>query len=324
VTDTRCLLVQPIHADGWEVLRAAGIEPFMASSPAMAVVAREIGDAVAVITRNAGFDRDAIDAAPRLRVIGNHGIGLDPVDVGYATIRGIPVVNTPHANAESVAELAVTLALAAAKRLVLADRATRGGEFDFKYGARIHELAGKTVGIVGFGRIGRRAAEMFVRAFGMRLLVHAPTSASADVVALGGRLVPLADLLAESDVVSLHVPLRPDTRNLLDAAALDRMKPGAILVNTARGAVVEEAALVEALRTGRLGGAGLDVYASESMAADAPLLSLENVVLTPHVGGSSLEAAQRTAVQVADQVVDVLAGRRPAHLVNGDVWERRR
>lgn len=320
----RCLIVQPIDPAGWTVLRAAGIEPVAATASDDATVADEIREAVAVITRSAGLAGATIDAALALRVIGNHGTGLDPVDVPRATARGVPVVSTPEANVASVAELAVTLALAVAKSVVAADRASRSGDVGFKYGAGIQELSGKTLGVVGFGRIGRRTAEAFVRGFGMSLLVHAPSATPESIEAAGGRACGLDELLAESDVVSLHVPLRPSTRRLIGAPELARMRSTAILVNTARGAVVDELALAAALRSGRLAGAGLDVLETEPVAPDHPLLALPNVIMTPHIGGSSREAARRTAETVARQVVDVLQDRRPAHLVNPEVWTRRR
>jgi D-3-phosphoglycerate dehydrogenase len=307
-----------------ERLVAAGIEPVLASAPTMAVVEREIADAVAVITRNAGLHRRAIDAAAHLRVIGNHGVGLDPVDVPHATALGIPVVNTPGANAVSVAELTVALALAVVKRIRAAEQATRRGDFAFKYSARIRELAGATVGIVGFGQVGRRAAAMFVHGFGMRLLVHAPSPDAAELATLGGRQVDLCELLAESDLISLHLPLSPERHHMLDAAAIAGMKPGAILINTARGALVDESALAEALSVGHLAGAGLDVFEQEPIPLGHPLLGLPNVVVTPHMGGSSRQAGIRTALSVVEQVLEVLAGRRPAHLVNPAAWPRRR
>jgi D-3-phosphoglycerate dehydrogenase / 2-oxoglutarate reductase len=319
------LLVQPIHPDGIARLEGAGIDVALASAPDMGTVAREIEGATAVITRNAGLDRRAIEAAPRLKVIGNHGVGLDPVDVARATELGVCVVSTPGANAQSVAELAVTLALAVAKQVRSGDAATRAGDFGFKYRSAIRELHGRVVGVIGFGRIGRRTAAILTAGFQMRPVVYAPSASDGAIAEVGGqRAHTLTELLERSDVVTLHVPLRDDTRHLLGAAELARCKPGAILVNTARGGLVDEDALAHALRGGRLAGAGLDVYATESMPRDHPLFTLDNVVLTPHVGGSSLEAAQRTAVQVADQVIDALAGRRPEHLVAPDVWERRR
>ena len=321
----RCLVVQPIHPDGVDRLNDAGIDVVHASAPDMPSVAREIGDATAVITRNAGLDRRAIDAAPRLKVIGNHGVGLDPVDVARATELGVCVVSTPGANAQSVAELAVALALAVAKQIRSADAATRGGDFGFKYRSSIRELHGKTVGVVGFGRIGRRTAEIFSSGFQMRCVIYAPTASDEAIAAVGGRRAStLEDLLEYSDVVTLHLPLRPGTRHMLGASAFERCRSDAILINTARGDLVDEDALVRALREGRLSGAGLDVYATESMPSDHPLFSLDNVVVTPHVGGSSIEAARRTALQVADQVIDVLGGRRPPHLVVPEVWDRRR
>lgn len=324
----RCLIIQPIHDDGLAVLRAAGIEPVTAAAPDMLSVAREIRDCDAVITRNAGLDRRAMDAAPRLRVIGNHGVGLDPVDLDHARRLGILVVNTPHANAIGVAEHAVALVLGLAKRLGDGDRATRDGDFAFKYRVRLVELHGLTLGIVGFGVIGQRTAEILVRGFGMALLVldpHMSEASLAVLAALGGRRTTSLDaLLAESAVVSLHVPLVDDTRGMIGARELARMQPGAILVNTARGPLIDETALIAAIRSGHLGGVGLDVYASESMPPDYPLLALERVLLTPHVAGSAEGALRRTAREVAEQVAQVLRGERPEHLVDASVWEVRR
>lgn len=320
-----CLLVQPIHEIGSQVLTAAGIEARLASDSDMVTVADEIPGAVAVITRNAGLSRAAIAAAEDLRVIGNHGTGYDPIDVPFATERGVPIVNTPEANVHSVAELAVGLMLALAKRLLPADEATRKGLFSFKYHHPSGEIAGRTAGIVGYGRIGQRTAAILRAAFGMRLLVYSP---SADPEALRSQGVTkvdhLHDLLRASDVVSLHLPLTDKSEGLIGAAELACMKPTAILINTSRGPVIDEPALVEALQRRQLAGAGLDVYTTEAMAADDPLLALDNTVLTPHIGGSSQEALERTALQVAEQVIAVLRDERPKHLVNPEVWSRRR
>jgi D-3-phosphoglycerate dehydrogenase len=275
------------------------------------------------ITRNAGFNRAALDAAPKLRVIGNHGIGTDPVDVAHATALGIPVVNNPTANVISVAEHAIGLMLAVARRMFSADQAARARDFRWKFANPQVELFGKTLGIVGFGEIGRQTATRAVAGFGMIPLVFSPNAPDA---ALAGfrRAASIEQLLAESDVVSLHVKLTPATRNLLSAERLALMKPSAILINTARGAAVDEAALAAALRAGRIFGAGIDVFAAEPPPEGHPLLDAPNCVLAPHVGGSTEEALIRTAEECAQQVVDVLEGRRPPHLVNPDSWERRR
>lgn len=318
-----CLIVQPIHARGIEVLREAGITPRLASAFDMATVAREVGDAVAAITRNAGFNRAALEAAPKLRVIGNHGIGTDPVDVAYATELGVPVVNNPTANVASVAEHAIALMLAVARGVISADAAARARDFRWKFNHPQVELAGKTLGLVGFGEIGRETARRAVAGFGMVPLVYSPSVPDA---LLGGcrRAATIEQLLAESDVVSLHVKLSPATRNLLSAERLALLKPSAILVNTARGAAVDEAALAGLLKAGRIFGAGIDVFAQEPPPEGHPLLDAPNCVLAPHVGGSTEEALVRTAEECARQVVDVLAGRRPPHIVNPASWDRRR
>jgi D-3-phosphoglycerate dehydrogenase len=320
-----CLIIQPIHGSGLERLRDARIEVRSASAPDMVTVAREIVGATAAITRNAGLDRSAIAAARDLLVLGVHGIGTDPVDIGYADEIGLPVVFTPYANVQAVAEHTIALMLAVMKRIPAADRATRAGKFDFKYNAGTRELCGKTLGIVGYGRIGRRVAATAQAAFELKVLAYSPSADPDRLTAEGIRKCDtLAELLAVADVISLHVPLRDATRQLIDADALAQMKPDTILINTGRGAVVDETALIAALETGRLAGAGLDVFESEAMAADYPLLRLNNVVLSPHLAGSAEECLARTAIEVAEQIIDVLRGRRPANLVNPEVWERRR
>ena len=320
-----CLIVQPIHEAGVERLRAAGIEPRYASAPDMTTVAAEIGDCVAVITRNAGLDRDALDAAGSLRVIANHGIGTNALDVAHAGALGIPIVFTPNANARSVAEHAVTMMLALAKRLTEADRAMRTGDWDFRYAGGMAELSGKTLGLVGFGTIARLTGGIAKAGFGMRIVVWSPRARDDDLLAVGAaRADTLEALLREADVVSLHRPLRDDTRHTIDAAALAAMKPSAVLVNTARGALVDEAALAAALRDGRIAGAGLDVYEREPLPADSPLTGCPTAILAPHVAGATEDALRETAVQCADQIIDALADRRPEHLVDPSVWDRRR
>ncbi len=319
------LIIQPIHAAGTAMLKAAGLTPRLASAPDMATVASEIGDAVGAITRNAGLNQAAMDAAPKLKVLGNHGVGVDPIDLDHADRIGLPVVFTPYGNVQSVAEQAVSLMLAVAKSTARADEAVRQGNFGFKYDTPLAELHGGVLGIVGYGRIGRRTAAIASAAFGMRVMVYSPSVPADDIVADGAVKADTLDgLLREADVVSIHAPARAGTRHMINRDRLALMKPTAILVNTGRGAVIDEAALTDHLREKRILGAGLDVFESESMAADYPLLALPNVVLSPHIAGSTEQALKRTAEQVAQQVVDVVEGRRPEHLVNPDTWTRRR
>ncbi|KZC02332.1 hydroxyacid dehydrogenase [Methylobacterium radiotolerans] len=319
-----CLIVQPIHAAGLDRLRAAGLEPRSASGTDSETLAREVADCVAVITRNTGFPARAIAAAPALRVIGVHGTGTDHVATAEATAAGIVVVNTPGANAVSVAEQTLALIFALAKALPEADRSVRTGDDSFKFTARLIELAGLTLGLVGFGAIGQATARL-AAALGLRVLAYGPSRPDADFANAGAlRAASVDALLAEADIVSLHVPLTPGTRGLIGRDQLARMKREAFLINTSRGGLIDEAALVEALEAGTIAGAGLDVFAQEPLPVDHPLARQPRAILTPHVGGSTGAALIRTAETAATRVVDVLAGRRPGGLVNPDVWERRR
>jgi D-3-phosphoglycerate dehydrogenase len=320
-----CLIVQPVHPAGVARLEEAGVAARYASAPDMETVAREIGDCEAVVTRNAGLKRMAIDAAANLKVIANHGIGTNEIDVARAGELGIPIIFTPNANARSVAEHAIAMMLALAKRLREADAATRAGNWGWRYDGGMSEVSGKTLGLVGFGTIARLTAFMAKAGFGMHIVVWSPRASDDDLLAIGAqRADRLEDLLAEADIVSLHRPLREDTRHTINAAALAAMKPSAILVNTARGALIDEAALAEALKAGRIAGAGLDVFEREPLPDESPLRECESAILAPHVAGATEDALRETALQCAEQIIDVLAGRRPPHLVNPDVWDRRR
>ncbi len=312
----QCLVVQPIHTAGLVALEQAGITPILASSSDTATVAREIMGAVAVVTRDAGLKAAAMEAAPMLRIIASHGAGTNAIDVGHARKRGIIVVNTPGANARSVAEHAIGLMLAVMRRSVEADRAVREGSWAFRYAGGMGELHGKTLGLVGFGAIARITAHIAGAGFGMQVFAWSPSTPGEAFTQSGvTRVDGLEALLGMSDVVSLHRPLRPDTVGMIDAAALAAMRPGAILVNTARGELVDATALREALVSGRLRGAGLDVFAVEPPSPEDPLLQLANVVLAPHSGGATEDALRGTALRCATQIIDVLAGRAPAHPV---------
>jgi glyoxylate reductase len=267
--------------------------------------------------------RDIIDAAliarlPGLLAIANYGMGYDNIDVEAATARGILVTNTPDVLTDATADLTFALLLAVARRLGEGEAMVRAGEFHgwsptILLGA---DLAGATLGLVGFGRIaaavGRRA-----HGFGMHLL-HTARHDHAEAEALGSRRVELDELLATSDFVSIHVPLTEDTLHLVDAEALGKMKPTAYLINTARGPIVDEAALGEALATGVIAGAGLDVYEHEPE-VHASLLSLKNAVLLPHLGSASMGAREGMSRLAATNVIAALSGERPPNLLNPEV-----
>jgi glyoxylate reductase len=258
-------------------------------------------------------DEALLDAAgPGLRVVANVAVGYDNVDVAACAARGVAVTNTPGVLTEATADLAFALVLMATRRLGEGERLIRSGtawswSMSFHLGTGIQ---GRTLGVVGLGQIGRATARR-ARAFGMAIAYAAPRRADTAVEAeLGATHLPLDELLATADVVTLHCPLRPETQHLIDAEALARMKPTAFLVNTTRGPVVDEAALVDALRGGTIAGAGLDVYEREPEVHPG-LLELENVVLLPHLGSATVETRTAMAVLAARNVIAVLGGEEP-------------
>ena len=313
-TDARrmqCLIVQPVHADGLAMLRAAGVEPVICPDPSGATVARLLPGCAAAITRDAGFPAAWFAAARDLRVLVVHGAGHDAVDKAAASRAGVLVCNAPGHNARSVSELALGLALAAARLVPAADRDERAGRPGFRERHGFMELSGKTALVVGFGATGAGLGHMLALALRMRVLVHSPRAADTDGF---DRVATLADGLRRADVISLHTPMRPETRGLIGPAALAQVKPGAVLVNTARAGLVDEAALAAAIADGRIGAAALDVYSPG--APRGPLGATDRVIFTPHLGGATREALQRMAVASAGIVLEALAGRRPATALN--------
>lgn len=270
-------------------------------------------------------DAELLEAAgPGLRVVSNYAVGFDNVDVAECTRRGIPVGNTPGALTETTADLAWALIMAASRRIVegvdyvRAGRWRTWGPLDL-LGPDVH---GATLGIVGFGRIGQAVARRAL-GFDMRVLYHSRTRVPAEVeAALGAVPVALDRLLAESDIVTLHVDLSPSTRHLIDAAALARMKLGAVLVNTSRGPVVDTAALTDALQRGLIGAAALDVTDPEPLPADHPLCHLPNAIVVPHIGSASPATRGRMAEMAAANVLAALRGDRLPTPVNPEVYER--
>jgi D-3-phosphoglycerate dehydrogenase len=271
-------------------------------------------EADAVLIRSATrIDAEALSAGRRLKVVARAGVGLDNVDVPAATQAGVLVVNAPSSNVISAAELTVGLLLATARRIPNANTALKSGRWERSAFTGV-ELYEKTAGILGLGRIGALVASRLA-AFGMTVLAYDPYVQAGRAAQLGVRLCGLDELLAESDAICVHLPKTAETLGLLDADRLAKVKPGAILVNVARGGIVDEAALVEALRDGRVAGAGLDVFAEEPL-TDSPLLDLDTVVVTPHLGASTQEAQEKAGVAVARSVRLALAGELVPDAVN--------
>ncbi len=263
-------------------------------------------DADAVIVRSATMvDAEALAAAPRLKVVARAGIGLDNVDVPAATKAGVMVVNAPQSNVISAAEHTVALLLAVARRIPPADASLRRGEWQRSAFTGV-ELAGKTAGIVGLGRIGVLVAQR-LSAFGMRLVAYDPYVPAGRAAQMGVRLLPLDDVLREADVVTIHLPKTKETAGIIGERELGLLKPDVILVNAARGGLVDEHALAQALKDGKIGGAGVDVYATEPC-TDSPLFAFPNVVATPHLGASTVEAQDKAGTAVARSVKLALSG----------------
>jgi D-3-phosphoglycerate dehydrogenase len=315
------LLYEPIHARALELLRQQA-EVRMASSLEEADLLKQVGDVDGIIIRaNGKIGRSLMQAAPRLKVVARHGVGVEAIDRKAAAEFGIAVVNTPEANVESVAEQCLGMMIVLAKKMRSADRAIRSGDWEARYRLIGTELLGKTLGLVGFGRIGRRLAEMARRGLGMSIIYYDVLAYPAAEAELGARKVDLPSLLAQSDFVSVHTPLVPETRGLIGEMALQAMRPSAFLINTSRGPVVDSAALARALQQGWIAGAGLDVYDPEPLPPDSPLLAMDNVILSPHMAAHTDEALLRMAMVVTD-VLAVIDGRPPENPVapptNGD------
>lgn len=266
-----------------------------------------------------------MEQARRLEVITRHGAGVDTVDLEAATRLRIPVLFTPYGPTESTAEHALMLILAVARRLPELDRAVRTGDFDIRNRVVGRELKGKRLGIVGFGRIGKRLAEMCREGLHMQVYYYDPfvgSEAARDYDAT--RVDDLVELASMVDVLSIHSPLTSQTRHLISGEVIGAMKPGAILVNTSRGPVVDEVALIEALQSGHLEGAGLDVYDPEPPSPDNPLFQMDQVALTPHLASFTDEGRQRMGLTAVEDTLRVLRGEEPLHLANPAVWQQRR
>jgi D-3-phosphoglycerate dehydrogenase / 2-oxoglutarate reductase len=271
--------------------------------------------AVGAIVSTDPFDAGVLAGSPALRVIARVGVGVDSIDLEAATAHGVAVTVTPGVNEGTVADHTIALMLAAARRICEQDAAVRRGEWD-RTGEHVASLlSAGTVGLIGFGHVGRLVAER-LRGFQVRVLVNDPIAPDDESV----EAVGLDALLAACDVVSLHVPLLASTRGLIGARELALMRPDAILVNTARGGVVDEAALVDALECGRLRAAALDVFADEPPAGSR-LLALRNVVLSPHIAGLSSRSVQEMTLRATRSVIDVLSGRPPLHVANPEVLD---
>jgi D-3-phosphoglycerate dehydrogenase len=319
---SRVLLTDPIDDAGVELLRSRGADVVLAPDASAATVKQLAAEADGLIIRSKLPD-DIFEAAPQLRAITIHGTGIDLVPLAEATRRGVPVANLPGANAQSVAEYCVMAMLMLARNIPAITQAMRAQPWDEarKLAAPAHEIAAMTVGIVGVGEIGARVAKICRLGFGMRVLGNQRRLDRLPPEAQGA---DLDELIAQSDFIVVACPLTPETHHLFDAGRIAALKSSAWLINVGRGPVIEEEALVDALHAKRIAGAMLDVYEHYRIPAGHPFFALGNVILTPHLAGSTHESRARASMRAADELLRMLAGKKPVNLVNPEAWHARR
>jgi D-3-phosphoglycerate dehydrogenase len=309
----RIAVADPLGASGLALLREHAEVVVTDDAAALRDVLPE-SDALIVRSRTK-VTADLLATGGRLRIVGRAGIGVDNIDVAAATDRGILIVNAPLGNVRSTAEHTIALLFALARRVVAADAAVRSGAW--KTGYEGMQVSGKRLGLVGAGKVGRQVAVM-AAGVGMEVVAFDPYIADGAWSALGLQSVAFDELLATADVVTIHVPKGPETKNLIGAPELARMKAGAYLINCARGGLVDEGALAAALASGHLSGAAVDVYEQEPV-TDSPLLGAPNTILTPHVAASTREAQAQVSTDIAAQVIDFFAGRTVDYPINPSV-----
>jgi len=310
------LVAGKLHPSGLELLRRAPVTFDYVEEISEPSYQAFLPKADALVIRTQPLSAGSIAKAPRLKIVSRHGVGYDAVDVPALNARGVPLCIVGDVNSSGVAEHAMMLILAATHRLIAADRATRAGDWGWRNGLQTREVAGKRLLILGFGRIGQKLAGL-ARAFGMEVHAHDPYIPAKHWPEGALCATDLSAALAVADAVSLHLP-RAD-RAVIGAAELAVMKPTAVVVNTARGGLVDEVALADALRAGRLGGAGIEVFSAEPPGPEHPLFGLDQAVLTPHNAALTVECAERMAIASVRNVLDFFAGKLdPALIVNKD------
>lgn len=311
----KIFLTEPIHEDGVKLLETVG-QVILASAKDEETIIREAADCDAILIRSAKITKNIIKSIPNLKVVAKHGIGVDNIDVKAATEKGVMVVNAPESNINSVAEHALAMILALSKNLVIMDKKTRNDEFASRNKIICMELKGKTIGLVGLGKIAKLLAKK-LKSLDVDIIAFDPYIDGEKAKELGVKLVNnLDELLEKSDFVSLHIPLTEENKKIIGKERLSKMKKSACLINVARGEIVDEKALYEALKENIIRGAALDVFEQEPPSADNPLFELENVILSPHNAALTSEALVAMATDSAQGIVECLKGEIPKHLVN--------
>jgi len=308
----RVLVTEPIAAEGLELLRDGNLEPVIEYELSTAQLEERVAGFVGLVVRSqTRVTRPVLEAGHDLRIVGRAGVGLENIDLEAARERGIAVVNAPRGNSIATAEHTFAMMLALARQIPAADHSLRNRGWE-RSGFMGVELSAKVLGIMGMGRVGQAVARQ-ASAFGMQVIAHDPFLNQEAAEALGVYLTGFDYVLSQSDFLTLHLPLVPDTRHIMNADTIGRMKPGARLINCARGALVDEAALLAALNNGWLAGAALDVFEQEP--PQGPLLTHPAVVITPHLGASTVEAQVRVALEVARKIIDFLSGKQVSQTI---------
>jgi len=309
-------MIDPVDEEGLRILRNIG-EVKLASSTKEEVLMDEVRDADALLVRFAKVTRNVIEKAEKLKVIGRPGTGVDNIDVQAATENGIMVVNVPALNADAVAEYTFGLILALTKNIVKADVSLRKGNWQIRNRIAVFntQLSGKKLGIIGLGAIGTRVART-AKAFKMEILAYSPHVSTDKAREIGAKSVDLDSLLRNSDIITIHTALRKETCHMIGEEELKLMKKSVFLINCARGEIIDEKALITALKEERLAGAALDVFEQEPLDYNSPLIKLQNTVITPHIAGFTKEVRTRTVVTLAEDLTRALRGELPKNLVN--------
>ena len=312
----KVLIPQDIMEEGKDYLRERGYEVKMGSGITVEDISRDVADCDAILARTAPFPAEVLQAGKKLKVIGRHGVGVDNIDVKKAEEMGIWVTNAPESNSNTVAEHALGLIVALAHNIVRSDKAFRAGDFEIRNRVKGNDLEGKVLGVLGMGKIGRLVAQKAFYGLGMKILGYDPYLKAGDFPEWVTKVDTWDEIFKSADFVTIHIPATPKTKKSIGAKEFGMMKKSAYVINAARGEVVDEPALVQALENGEIAGAGLDVFEEEPPVKDHPFFSMDNVVVTPHNAALTTECMIRMATHAAQGIDEVLSGKKPTWPVN--------
>lgn len=315
----KILITSPVHSYGTNMLKEK-FEVVIAPDEKKETLIKLAEDADAIIVRLAEIDKDVISRGKKLKIIAKHGVGVDNIDVKYATKKGIYVVNTGNANSLSVAEHTIAGILAVFKRVTVVDHAVRNGSWFIKNDNRSMDFTGKTLGLIGLGSIGAEVARMAKNGFRMKILAYDPYIDKKKAAEKGIEMKDsLEEIFTQADIISIHVPLTAETRGLVSRELLSMLKPSAVFINFARGEIVDEDALLELLKKGRIYGAALDAFSQEPLPDNSPFFELDNVILSPHGASFTEECRSRMSQYLAEDIIDFFGGRNPIRIVNREL-----